>query len=299
MTTVSAPSVLITGCSPGGIGNALARQFHRRGFQVIATARTTDKLSDLKALGLTTLALTVDSEDSIQECVKQVETLCGGRLDYLINNAGTNLTIPALDVNLDDARKCFETNFFAVVRLVQVFSPLLITAKGTIVMVGSLAAEMPFVFGSVYNASKAALLSYSDTLRVELAPFDVKVITLITGGVRSLLTTKTDRVLPATSRYKPIEEHFNRRKLYSAHVGMDPDLYAESVIKQILPGTGPWPWRWFTPDARKSWIWVGSGAWLVWFVTQGWRRNHLLDWYFTRKFGLSRVRGQADHAKSE
>lgn len=299
MSAEFAPTVLITGCSPGGIGHALARKLHERGLRVIATARTTDKLDDLEALGLITLPLTVDSEDSIQECFKQVETVCGGRLDYLINNAGTNLTIPALDVNLDDARKCLETNFFAVVRLVQVFSPLLMNAKGTIVMVGSLAAEMPFVFGSVYNASKAALLSYSDALRVELAPFDVKVITLITGGVRSLLTTKTDRILPATSLYKPIEEHFNRRKLYSAHVGMDPDVYAESVVKQILPGAGPWPWRWFMSDARKSWVWVGSGAWLVWFVTQGWRRNRLLDWYFTRKFELNRLRGRASHTKRD
>jgi NAD(P)-dependent dehydrogenase (short-subunit alcohol dehydrogenase family) len=61
------------------------------------------------------------------------------------------------------------------------FAPLVIAAKGTIVQIGSIAALMPYVFGSAYNASKAALHAYSSTLRVELAPFDVKVITVVTG----------------------------------------------------------------------------------------------------------------------
>jgi 1-acylglycerone phosphate reductase len=65
----------------------------------------------------------------------------------------------------------FEVNVYGVMRVVQEFVHLLIKAEGTIVNIGSIAAIMPYVFGSAYNATKAALHSYSETLRVELKPF--------------------------------------------------------------------------------------------------------------------------------
>ena len=107
-----------------------------------------------------------------------------------MEHRGRNCTIPALDVDLDDARACFETNFFAVIALTQTFTPLLIRAKGLILNIGSVAAVTPYVFGSVYNASKAALHSYSDTLRLELAPFDVRVLVVVTGGVKSRIARR-------------------------------------------------------------------------------------------------------------
>lgn len=287
-------TVLITGCSPGGIGHALARQFLSHGYQVIATARSTKALNDLKDLGAIPLELEVTSEPSIQTCLAKTQEICPTGLDFLINNAGVNCTIPALDVDLDDARRCFDTNFFAVVRLVQVFTPLLMQAKGTIVMLGSLASEMPYVFGSVYNASKAALLAYANTLRVELAPFDVAVITLMTGGVKSELTKKVQRFIPDGSVYVPVREAFEGRKTHSAQVGMDVDEYAASVVKQILPGAGMWPWTWLMSDARRAWVWQGGGSTLVWFVSGGWWKHRLFDWYFTRKFKLGLLRQQKD-----
>lgn len=65
----------------------------------------------------------------------------------------------------------FEINVFGVMRMVQEFVDLLIAAEGTIVNIGSIAAIMPFAFGAGYNATKGALHSYADTLRVELKPF--------------------------------------------------------------------------------------------------------------------------------
>jgi 1-acylglycerone phosphate reductase len=83
----------------------------------------------------------------------------------------------------------------------QVFAPLLIQAKGTIVMVGSLAGVIPYVFGSVYNASKAALHAYANTLRVEMKPLGVSVITIVTGGVKSRIS-RTERMLPEAKGQK-------------------------------------------------------------------------------------------------
>jgi 1-acylglycerone phosphate reductase len=82
---------------------------------------------------------------------------------------------------MDEVEACFRTNVYGVMRMCKAFAPLVIAAKGTIVQIGSLAGVMPYVFGSAYNATKAALHAYSNTLRIELAPFGVKVITVVTG----------------------------------------------------------------------------------------------------------------------
>lgn len=81
-------TVLITGTSEGGIGDALAKEFHRKGLRVIATARNLAKVQHLKELGLDILALDVVDQASIQGAVKKVEALTGGKLDILVNNSG-------------------------------------------------------------------------------------------------------------------------------------------------------------------------------------------------------------------
>jgi NADP-dependent 3-hydroxy acid dehydrogenase YdfG len=92
----SKQSVLITGCSKGGIGDALAQEFHTRGFTVFATARNLDKIQHLKELGCDIFALDVTDEKSIQEAVEYVSQKTGGQLHYLINNAGLSKLVPQL-----------------------------------------------------------------------------------------------------------------------------------------------------------------------------------------------------------
>jgi 1-acylglycerone phosphate reductase len=290
-------TVLITGCSPGGIGYSLAQTFHDHGLRVFATARSAETLSSLASLGIETLSLTVDSESSIQSCLAQVTSITKGRgLDFLVNNAGRSYTMPALDVDLSQVRATFETNLFSIIRLVQVFSPLLIQARGTIVMIGSLAAVIPYVFGSVYNASKAALHAYSNTLRVEMEPLGVKVITIVTGGVKSRIS-RVGRVLPEDSYYSELEEQYKKRQGHSQEGAMSNEDYAKSVVRQVLPGAGPWPWRWLLADARKRWIWEGNKSWKVWLFSGGWIWSGLFDYFMTRTFQLWRLR-RSSHGKS-
>jgi 1-acylglycerone phosphate reductase len=80
-------TVLITGTS-SGIGHSLARAFHQRGYQVLATARKTDSILDLKQLGIIPLALDVDSPKSITALKAEVTRITDGKLDMLVNNAG-------------------------------------------------------------------------------------------------------------------------------------------------------------------------------------------------------------------
>jgi len=112
---------------------------------------------------------------------------------------------------------------------------------------------MPYVFGSIYNASKAALHSYSDTLRVELAPFDVRVVTVVTGGVKSNIA-RTHRTLPQDSIYLPLQDEYERRLTHSQANGMPNEDYARSVVSQVLR---------YPPRDR---IWEGGKSWLVWFA---------------------------------
>ncbi|KAL2832390.1 hypothetical protein BDW59DRAFT_139170 [Aspergillus cavernicola] len=283
-------SVLITGCFPGGIGNALAREFHSCGLRVFATARDAKSLEDLAVLGIESLSLIVDDEDSVQLCFAEVKRRLGDRgLDYLVNNAGRNYTVPALEVDLAEVRTTLEVNFVSVVNICKTFVPLLIKAKGTIVQIGSVAGIVPYVFGSIYNASKAALHSFSDTLRVELAPFGVNVTTVITGGVQSRIA-RVQRTLSPNSIYAPIEDQYTRRVTHSQDGAMSHTAYARSVVAQVLYGPAPWRWIWPWAQGRKSWIWEGNKSWLIWLLMGGWAWTGLGHRAMTMMFGLNRLK---------
>ena len=268
-------TALITGCSPGGIGHALAIQFNSKGLHVFATARNVKAVADLKDLGIEVLQLEVTSPEDVAGVERYISNRTNGSLDYLVNNAGRNYTVPALDVDLTEVQATFETNVFAVMRMCQTFAPLLIQSKGTIVQIGSLAGEMPYVFGSAYNASKAALHAYSDTLRVELAPFDVKVIVVVTGGVQSNIA-RTHRELPGDSLYRPLETEYRRRQVHSQESAMETTVYAEGVVKAALK----------VKPART--LWRGHQAWNVWLALTLMPRM-FWDYYFTKTFNLTKL----------
>lgn len=81
-------TVLITGCSAGGIGDALAQAFHRKGLRVFASARNVGKVVHLREMGLEIVELDVTSDESAKRAVEHVFAATGGRLDILVNNAG-------------------------------------------------------------------------------------------------------------------------------------------------------------------------------------------------------------------
>ncbi|KZV97820.1 short-chain dehydrogenase/reductase [Exidia glandulosa HHB12029] len=170
-------SVLITGCTPGGIGHALALEFHKQGFRVFATARRLATLEDLRDNGMEVFAVDVADDVSVKAAAQNVAELTNGRLDVLINNAGQGYNMAATDLDISRAQVVFDTNLFGVMRMVREFAPLLVKAKGKIFNIGSLAGVIPVPFRSVYGASKAALHSYGDSLRLEMKPFDVTVVT--------------------------------------------------------------------------------------------------------------------------
>ena len=88
MTSSTRKTVLITGCSAGGIDSALAQAFHDQGCRVFATARSLSKVAHLRDLGISVLQLDVENAASIDSAASQVGAATGGTLDILVNNAG-------------------------------------------------------------------------------------------------------------------------------------------------------------------------------------------------------------------
>ncbi|KAJ7092464.1 NAD(P)-binding protein [Mycena belliarum] len=271
-------TVLITGCSPGGIGHHLAKEYHSKGLRVIATARNPAALEDLAALGLETFELDVSRIDSVHAGRDRVASITGGTLDILVNNAGKGLSLPATDCDIDEVKEMFEVNLFGVMRMVQEFSSLLIASgDGRIVNIGSIAGVMPYPFGSAYNASKAALHSYGDTLRLELAPFNVQVITIVTGGVKSNISRER-RLIQPTSLYAPIADIFAERRVGRSQVGAMPTAdYAREVVAQTLK------------HHVKAWFWTGKFSWICWFGAT-FAGSRAFDRAFSREFGLSALK---------
>lgn len=143
-------SVLITGCSTGGIGAGLAEIFHEKGYHVFVTLRNLSKVPESlsKAKNVTVLKLDVLSSEQIASAVESVGQQTGGRLDVLVNNSGQNIIAPALDITIEDGKKLFELNFWAPMTMLQAFAPLLIKAKGCIVNNTSANSVVPMPFMS-------------------------------------------------------------------------------------------------------------------------------------------------------
>ncbi|KAF4634135.1 hypothetical protein G7Y89_g3980 [Cudoniella acicularis] len=257
-------SVLITGCSDGGIGGALALTFQALGFHVFATARNMSKMSAVANLPNVTL-LTLDVLDATQiaAAVEAVKQQTGPKLDILINNSGENFFFPILDSDLFEAKRIFDINFWAPFNIIKAFAPLLIEAKG--------------IAASIYAASKRSLEIVSDHLRVELEPFGVKVVSVVTGAVDTNGNSYFDEwKLPEDSIYKPAEKIIGARARGNDGVKrMDRSEYANKVASEIIRGA-------------SSKIWCGSHAGGVkfgeCFVPQS-----ILDSQFIKGCGLEQL----------
>lgn len=250
---------LVTGCSDGGLGAALATAFHEAGFLVYATARNVSKMEKLKGLGIETLELDVQSESSIADCVRNVP-----RLDILVNNAGTMMTMPVSDTSIQKAKDMFDSNVWGPIAVTQAFLPLLLDSKGIIVNNTSIGAAMAAPFGGAYGASKAALSLLTDTLRLELAVFGIKVVELRTGVVgptnminnnTTLNGDKSAPILPKGSIYEPARELVEsviRRDGFVAK-GMPPPLWAQAVVQDLQKATPP-RFVWRGQSATTAWL---------------------------------------------
>lgn len=204
--TVGKRTILVTGCSDGGLGSALALALHHRGWRVFATARNVSKLAAARSAGIECLQMDVGSDESISACVDEVKKLTGGSLNALVNNAGKGYSMPLIHMDIDEAHDLFDLNVFSIIRVTRGFLPLLLKSHGGALVanntsgMGLLGAAIPFM--GPYSASKAAATNLTDGLRLELAPFGIRVVNMLTGAVKSeFAENSTAPGLPLDSMY--------------------------------------------------------------------------------------------------
>ena len=175
-------TALVTGCSTG-IGRAAALALVRAGVTTVATARRVETLGELAAAGCTVLPLDVTDDASRRACI-EAAVAAHGQVDVLVNNAGYAEMGPVEEVPLEAWRRQHETNVLGPVALVQLLLPgMRERGAGRVVNVSSMGGEITFPGGGAYHASKYALEAVSDALRVEAAPFGVRVSVVQPGPV--------------------------------------------------------------------------------------------------------------------
>jgi NAD(P)-dependent dehydrogenase (short-subunit alcohol dehydrogenase family) len=179
-------AVVITGASTG-IGKSCALYLDSIGFRVFAGVRKASDRDMLKRESsgrITPLLLDVTNAASIVSAAEAVAATVGDAgLNGLVNNAGIVVAGPLEFLPLDEIRKQFEVNVLGQIAVIQAFLPLLRRARGRIVNMGSISGRVAAPFIGPYSASKFALEAFTDSLRVELLPWDIKVSIIEPGDV--------------------------------------------------------------------------------------------------------------------
>jgi NAD(P)-dependent dehydrogenase (short-subunit alcohol dehydrogenase family) len=275
-------SIVITGCSTG-FGRATALHLARRGWQVYATVRREADGAGLKeeaaangcdmrmAPALCDITIAADVEELARTLSERAV-----KLDALLNNAGTSFAGPLETVRLDDVRAQFEINTLGHLAMIQGLLPLLKAVRGTIINVSSVGGRMTFPINGAYHMSKFALEAMSDVLRVELAPFGVKVVIMEPGGSptaiweTSLARSRRSHLAGPNGEYEPLISAVERYARVSERNGFPPEVFARAV-ERILNSRRP-PSRY--PVPRSAAIMMRIRRWLPdWAWDWGTRRT--------------------------
>ncbi|KAJ3571393.1 hypothetical protein NP233_g3775 [Leucocoprinus birnbaumii] len=234
--------VLVTGCTTGGIGYALAQEFAHQGCIVYATSRRAETIADFENPKIHKLALDVTSDENIQKVIHEILTK-EGKLDVVVNNAGMICPGPLIDSSMDDARKTFETNTFAILRVAKVVIPEMAKRQqGVIVNIGSIVGQVATPWNGIYCASKAAVDSISQVLSMECKPLGIKVFHVAPGAVKSNIadTGANNFSLAPNSLYTPFLANIMDR-IYSSQGphSMPAEDFAKQVVTKALQKNPP------------------------------------------------------------
>jgi NAD(P)-dependent dehydrogenase (short-subunit alcohol dehydrogenase family) len=268
-------SIVITGCS-SGFGRAAALRLVRAGWRVFATVRQDAHAANLSAeSGADALLHPVVCDITCAADLARLRSLVQSateRLDALVNNAGTGFPGPLALLPLDDVRAQLEINTVAQLGVTQALLPLLQAARGLLINVSSVGGRVTFPLNGAYHMSKWALEAMSDVLRVELAPFGVKVVVIEPGSSPTAIwDTSLNRAADAGGvrrdwgDYARLASSVERAARAGAAAGFPPEHFAVLLLR-ILNARRPRPryvlgadaarlilLRRFLPDALWDW----------------------------------------------
>lgn len=225
-------NIFLTGAS-SGIGKALAHEFASKGASLGLVARRRDKLEELIASLPhpelhTAIVCDVCDREAVIQAAKEYDDACGG-VDVVIANAGISLGVKTRYYeDLEQFDKVFATNVIAMANTFHPFLERMAERKrGKLVGIGSVAGIRGLPGSEAYCASKSAVITYCESLRVEMQKFGVRVLTISPGFVRTPLTAHNPYKMPFI---------------------MEPEEFAREAVKAILSDktyvTIPWQMGW-------------------------------------------------------
>jgi short-subunit dehydrogenase len=175
---------IVTGASEG-IGAALVGALRERGARLVVTARSEEKLRSVGGPDAVCVPGDLNLEATREAVIaRAIERF--GRIDILINNAGVGLYAPSHTTPLSEARRLWDLNFFAPLDMIQRAAVSMKQQRsGCIVNVGSIAGKVTLPWFSLYSASKYAIGSLTDGLRMELRSFGIHTMTVCPGYVNT------------------------------------------------------------------------------------------------------------------
>lgn len=230
-------TVLITGAS-SGIGEATARAFLGRGWKVHGAARRVDRMENLRRAGASVHFLDLADEASVRRLAETIREEDGG-VGTLINNAAVGVYGAVEQVPLEEARRQFEVNLFGTALLTQLLLPSMRErGAGTIVNVSSVGGRVYTPMGAWYHASKHALEGWSDCLRIELAPFGVRVVVVEPGAIETEFAEIAISPMLERSAGGPYEATARRmaaatRRTFAERKVSPPELIARLVVRAV------------------------------------------------------------------
>jgi NAD(P)-dependent dehydrogenase (short-subunit alcohol dehydrogenase family) len=242
---------LITGAS-SGIGLACAEFLAGRGYQVYGGSRR----APVNPL-FVSIPMDVTNDASVNQAVAEVVAR-EGRIDIVVNNAGIALAGAVEDTSLEEARRQFEVNFFGTLRVCRAALPLLRARRaGCIVNISSIGGLVAIPYQGLYSASKFALEGLTESLRLEMRPFGVRVVLIEPGDYRTGLTA--NRLSAADSAINPAYRDRFRvavaRMAADEQKGPDP-LSVAHLLHRIVNNPHP-RLRYSTgPAAERAAIWL-------------------------------------------
>lgn len=234
--------VLITGAT-SGMGKETALLLAKNGYTVYAGARSQESSSALKqeaaslGLSLNTVILDVCDSDSVNLAIDAIQKQVG-RIDVLVNNAGFGLVSTVEDGTDEEFIKQFDVNVFGVFRLCRAVLPIMREQQsGVIINVSSFLGKMGLPLLTHYNASKYAVEGITDSLRYEVAPFGIRVNSVLPGLFKTNFVNKgliaNERTMAEDSPYQKQVSHFVPIVAQKINEGPSPIAVAEAV-KAVL-----------------------------------------------------------------
>lgn len=231
------PTVLITGASTG-IGAAYAERFARRGHDLVLVARDKARMETLGARlrqenGVSIDIIQADLTKAEELAVVEARLRDDARIEVLVNNAGANVGGSFVDQATDDIARLVDLNTTAVVRLASAIAPRLAQAgNGSIINIGSVVGLAPEFQMTVYGATKAFVLFFSQGLSLELAPKGVYVQAVLPSATRTEIWERSGTDINSLPALMELDEMVD-----AAMVGFD---RREAVTIPPLPDSGQW-----------------------------------------------------------